>query len=80
MGCNDLDGRMVMKFDLYTTEELASYFSDYHKDVYGYRPRMVDHTDREAVIRGIVALNSYMDWMKSTPEGLAQLRRDGWDV
>lgn len=78
--CNDHHGGMVMNFDLYETEELASYFSDYHKDAYGYRPRMVDHTDRMAVIRGIKGLDEYMAWMKSTPEGLAQLREEGWQV
>ena len=68
----------MMNFDLYETEELASYFSDYHKDVHGFRPRMVDHRDREAVISGIHALDDYMAWMKSTPQGLAQLREEGW--
>jgi hypothetical protein len=71
---------MVMNYSLYETEELASYFSDYHKDVYGYRPRMVDHTDRRAVIDGINALDRYMEMMKSTPQGLAQLREEGWCV
>ena len=69
-----------MNFDLYETEELAGYFSDYHKDVHGYRPRMVDGRDRDAVIRGIEALDDYMEWMKSTPQGRAQLRSEGWDV
>lgn len=69
-----------MNFDQLTTPELAAYFWEYHKDVYGCRPRFVNLGDREAIIRGILALDSYMDWMKSTPEGLAQLRREGWDV
>lgn len=69
-----------MNFDLYETEELASYFSDYHKDVHGLRPRWVDHTDRVAVIDGIESLNRYMEMMKSTPEGRARLREEGWVV
>ena len=64
----------------YDTEELASYFSDYHKDVHGVRPRWVDHTDRVAVVQGIDALDRWMDNMKTTPEGRAKLRQAGWWV
>lgn len=70
----------MMNFELYETEELASYFSDYHKDVHGVRPRWVNHTDRVVIIEGIQALDRYMDWKQSTPEGLAQLREEGWAV
>jgi len=69
-----------MDFAQYDTEELASWFSDYHKDVHGVRPRWVDHTDRVAVIDGIQSLDRYMESMRSTPEGRAQLRADGWHV
>lgn len=69
-----------MNFEQYDTEELASWFSDYHKDVHGIRPRWVDHTDRVAIIDGIQSLDRYMYNMKSTPEGRAQLRADGWVV
>lgn len=78
--CDDLDGRMVMNFDLYETEELACYFSDYHKDVHGVRPRWIDHTDRVAIIDGIQALDRYMEMMKSTPQGRRALRDEGWVV
>lgn len=64
----------------YDTEELASYFSDYYKDVHGVRPRWIDHTDRVAIIDGIQSLDRYMDNMKSTPEGRAFLRSEGWVV
>ena len=67
-------------YNYYDTEELASYFSDYHKDVHGVRPRWVDYTDRVAVIGGIESLDRYMEWMKSTPEGLERLREEGWSV
>ncbi len=69
-----------MDWNQYDTEELASIFSDYHKDVHGVRPRWVDHTDRVAVIEGLESLDRYMDSMRSTPEGRAQLRADGWWV
>ncbi len=69
-----------MEYPDYDTEELAAYFSDYHKDVHGVRPRWVDHTDRVAVVEGIDALNRYMESMRATPEGRAQLRAAGWWV
>ena len=69
-----------MEYPNYETEELASYFSDYHKDVHGVRPRWVDHTDRVAVIDGLHALDRYMEQMRSTPAGRARLRAEGWDV
>jgi hypothetical protein len=64
----------------YTTTELAQIFWDYHKDVHGYRPHWVDLTNREVVIEWIESLDWYMESMKSTPEGLAQLREEGWMV
>ena len=64
----------------YTTQELAQIFWDYYKDVHGYRPRWVDHTDRVALVNGLESLDAYMEAMKSTPEGLAQLREEGWQV
>jgi hypothetical protein len=71
---------MVMEYPDYDTEELASYFSDYHKDVHGVRPRWVDHTDRVAIIEELESLDRYMDNLRSTPEGRARLRADGWWV
>ena len=69
-----------MDYPDYDTEELASYFSNYHKDVHGVRPRWVDHTDRVAVIEGLESLDRYMDSMKSTQESRAKLRAAGWWV
>jgi hypothetical protein len=69
-----------MDYTLYPTDELAGIFSDYHKDVHGVRPRWVDHTDRGALIAGLTALDEYMCWMRSTPEGRAELREQGWRV
>jgi hypothetical protein len=65
-------------FSPYTTSELAQIFWDYYKDVHGVRPRWVNTTDRESLISGLESLDSYMESMKSTPEGLAQLREEGW--
>jgi hypothetical protein len=72
---------MVMtNWNDYDTEELASIFWDYYKDVHGVRPRWIDHTDRRVLIHGLESLDRYMDSMKTTPEGRAQLRAAGWWV
>ena len=70
----------MIDWNQYETEELASIFSDYHKDVHGVRPRWVDHTDRVVLIDGLESLDRYMATMKATPEGRAKLRADGWWV
>ena len=71
---------------------LAQYYSDFYKDVYGMRPRGMAlvasaYPDRAALLeatshvrRGIDGLVDYLDAMKSTPEGRAQLRDEGWVV
>jgi hypothetical protein len=69
-----------MDWNVYTTEELASRFWDYHKDVHGVRPRWVDHTDRVVLIDGLESLDRYMATMKATPEGRERLRNEGWYV
>jgi len=69
-----------MEYPDYDTEELATYFSDYHKDVHGVRPHGIDLTNRVAVVEGLESLDRYMDSMKSTPGGRARLRAEGWWV
>ena len=66
--------------------ELASYYSDYHKDVHGFRPRgwdvpteTLEYRIRD-LERRIASLDAYMDHMKSTEEGRARLREEGWYV
>jgi hypothetical protein len=71
---------MVMDWNQYDTEELASIFWDYYKDVHGVRPRWIDHTDRRVLIHGLEGLDHHMATMKATPKGRAQLREEGWHV
>lgn len=67
--------------DQYDTHGLQGYYSDFHKDLHGFRPR--HHSEQEwndsnklkELIRG---LHKYMDALKATPEGRAQLKADGW--
>ena len=70
-------------FDDLTVEELQSYFSDFHKDYYGFRPRFAtpeQWRDREWLIESIDAIHDAMDERKKTPEGRASLRAEGWVI
>ena len=70
-------------FDDLTVEELQSYFSDFHKDYYGFRPRFAtpeQWRDREWLIESIDAIHDAMDERKKTPEGRASLRAEGWHI
>lgn len=63
-----------------STEDIGNFFSDYYKDVHGFRPRHIDFNDREALIKGIEDLDTYMETLMSTEEGRALLRSEGWNV
>lgn len=57
----------------------ASLYSDFHKDFYGTRPIYDGASPRELAAR-FDAIHSEIQVMKSTPEGRAKLRADGWEV
>ena len=64
-------------------DELQSYFSDFHKDYYGFRPRFAtpeQWRNREWLIEHINAIHDAMDELKKTPEGRAKLRAEGWVI
>ncbi len=66
-----------------TVDDLQSYYSDFHKDFYGWRPRGAtpeQWTNRGFLVAQINGIHDALDAMKTTPEGRAQLRRDGWVV
>jgi hypothetical protein len=71
-------------FDGMTVEELQSYFSDFHKDYYGFRPRGIytpaEWQNREVLVNAINGIHDAMDKMKQTPEGREQLRAEGWVI
>jgi hypothetical protein len=74
---------MSHHLDNFTVEELQSYFSDFHKDYYGFRPRFATHEEwinRDWLVEQIDAIHNAMDAMKKTPEGRAQLRYEGWQI
>jgi hypothetical protein len=67
----------------YNVEELQGYFSDFHKDYYGFRPRFAtpeQWRDREWLESSINAIHDAMDAMKQTFSGREQLRSEGWVV
>jgi hypothetical protein len=67
-----------MNYGKMSTDELGGLFSDYYKDTHGSRPRFVDFTDREELIRQLELLENYHTKMQETFEGREQLREDGW--
>jgi hypothetical protein len=74
----------MSNFDDLTVEELQSYFSDFHKDYYGFRPRGIytpaEWQNRDVLVKAINGIHDAMDEMKKTPEGREQLRSEGWVI
>lgn len=67
----------------YTVEELQGYFSDFHKDFYGTRPRFAtpeQWRSREWLESSIDGIHNVMDNMKKTFEGREELRAGGWII
>ena len=67
----------------YSVEELQGYFSDFHKDFYGFRPRYAtpeQWRSREYLEAAINAIHNTMDKMKETYEGRQELRSQGWII
>jgi hypothetical protein len=69
--------------DKYSVEELQGYFSDFHKDFYGTRPRFAtpeQWRSREWLVTSIDGIHTAMDTMKKTYEGRQELRSQGWII
>ena len=68
----------------YSLDELQSYFSDFHKSFYGFRPRFALHldawNDRKFLEESIDEIHKQMDKMKETFAGREELRQQGWVV
>lgn len=67
----------------YSVEELQGYFSDFHKDFYGSRPRFGtehDWNNRHWLELQIDSIHNAMDAMKKTYSGREQLRIQGWVI
>ena len=64
-----------------SVDELQSYYSDFHKDFHGWRPRGAtpeQWRDRGYLVSSINAIHDALDAMKTTESGRAQLRAAGW--
>jgi hypothetical protein len=74
----------MSNFNDLSVDELQSYFSDFHKDYYGFRPRGIytpsEWQDREVLIKAINQIHDAMDVMKKTAKGREQLRAEGWQI
>ena len=67
--------------ELTSVEELQSYYSDFYKDVHGFRPRSStdEQWNSEEWLSGeIDGLHAYLKDLGSTPEGRVQLREMGF--
>ena len=73
-----------MSYAKLSVEELQSYFSDFHKDYYGFRPRGFgtpeQWNDRDWLIANIEQIHGAIDAMKATFKGREELREQGWVV
>ncbi len=66
-----------------TVEDLQGYYSDFHKDFYGWRPRSAtpeQWRDRGFLVEQINRIHDVMDAMRATPQGRAELRAAGWVI
>jgi cephalosporin-C deacetylase-like acetyl esterase len=74
---------MARKFTDFSAEELQGYYSDFHKDFYGFRPRGATEeqwASKEFLVAQINLLHNQMDQLKETFEGREQLREQGWII
>ena len=74
---------MARKFKDFSVEELQGYYSDFHKDLNGFRPRgdtAEQWTSKEFLVTQINLLHDQMDQLKQTFEGREQLREQGWII
>lgn len=72
-----------MNYSEYSVEELQGYFSDFHKDFYGHRPRFGSEeqwNDRAWLTWNIDLIHDLMDGMKKTFAGREELRMRHWIV
>lgn len=64
-------------------EEKCQFLWDYYKDCFGHRPRhfLPQFWQNEAAVDAAIArCDAYLDYMKSTAAGRAELREAGWVV
>lgn len=71
----------VCLFEDSSMVEIRDKYSDFYKDVFGYRPRFGGRSPTDAEIRECwQAASDRLAALQSTAEGLEHLRRNGWQV
>jgi hypothetical protein len=66
-------------YSTWSTNDLASHYSDYHKDFHGWRPRDWENLEtKENLIKAIKAIDEAFDCMLQSEQGRKALREDGW--
>ena len=74
---------MTREFRDFSVEELQGYYSDFHKDLNGFRPRgasLEQWNSKQFLVAQINSLHNQMDQLKQTFEGREQLREQGWII
>jgi hypothetical protein len=74
---------MAREFTDFSVEELQGYYSDFHKDFYGFRPfgdTEAQWSSKQFLVTEINLLHNQMDQLKETFEGREQLREQGWII
>ncbi len=75
---------MSREFKDFSVDELQGYYSDFHKDFYGFRPRFAmelnSWNDHAFLVGAINHIHDHMDMLKETFEGREQLREQGWTI
>jgi predicted nucleic acid-binding Zn-ribbon protein len=78
-----LELEMAREFMDFSVEELQGYYSDFHKDLNGFRPRGATEeqwSSKQFLVTQINSLHNQMDQLKETFEGREQLREQGWII
>ena len=74
---------MAREFTDFSVEELQGYYSDFYKDLNGFRPRFAsddEWSNKQYLVTQINLLHIQMDQLKETFEGREQLREQGWII
>ena len=75
---------MAREFTDFNVEELQGYYSDFHKDFYGHRPRgyatAEQWASKEYLVEQINLVHNQMDRLKADFEGREFLRERGWVI
>ena len=74
---------MAREFKDFDVEALQGYYSDFHKDFYGWRPRGAtpeQWTSKQFLVEQINSIHDAMDAMKKTFVGREKLRDSGWVI